>query len=1104
MKILVPINVKALRDAKNWLNRRESRIAVESLENWLSDSEVGWGSCTVFVETHISRGGYTEQLDLLVAFADRALICEIKGGLEVDSLFPYHFQKAAVQIDEQKKLVQRIVQDAGNSATCVRACMVMPRLGCKGIEHAVMAKIALKRGDFSLCGVREELRNATVDDLYGERPLYWSSVAEYELGRAPSSVRARDTVSNCLFRAIEEKHKSLGHELRELSGFNELQDLLSREVQDVAVAPHREYVHGLRQELVLDAIESLHSNRLIEVVGSQGVGKTEFTREVLRDFEPIAERPQMALPPLVVVEKRTVASMLIELARHSAEFDMSLFRAYSETAQLEELLRAGLIFWIRDYDAASAAAIEQLQANLRHYAADGNSYWIFEIVESSEEAGVAGAASAKVYLPSLGSSEIAIVLERYTRSRADFSVANIVEAARGNLWIAISLWQRGIPNELRTTDSIDRYGVFEAGLPRDARLLLSPLAYIIKHAPLGCTAHLAEQWCKLSAIGDVGRLLRTVLTEAQDQGFIAIDGFGSKSVPGQVWSGGEAIDDIDIAALKSALLPLSFVDARISWINIVDPHFVDYFEARVSDAARASWNEQLGEVFSDTRIDLSLAGVSFELLTGSFAPFVRSSFCTSASMIPRLKDWLDRPGNAARFGSDSEDFRYFRQWLSWVGDHYYDDATQAAPKWILTKPSLSSDVQKTLYDNARTRGFFYYEDGQIDLDTWAETAEKFKKSGQYDLWGEATVRRAETIFRAPYNDPAGAWALLESVLAEEEHLSPHAGRGSMYFHVLSFFNRHKGLNGKVKKLTRLARSMTLPLAQKMIDAGYETENLVMIANAVFFAVRLIEGADKTLSSEDADDYAAIMRFVQKVSLARRVQGLLTEGTAHRYCCMRADIAWVDFERHADEALSIYDRTRDAALHANMYGPVVNSLGYSSLLVLRSLEFRERSELLAWLDEVVPRLISGIERANSRVDFVREFSQRKSNERKLIVALHFDYFFLIWLVEAMHPSQGERLEIALAAAVDALGEFSTALSHGEAVVTYQARVEDVSQFLVSASAISKHHGTLLTRCAKVLSLLVEDALWFCPKGTAKRESSRLFKAARELSAMTTAL
>ena len=264
----------------------------------------------------------------------------------------------------------------------------------------------------------------------------------------------------------------------------------------------------------------------------------------------------------------------------------------------------------------------------------------------------------------------------------------------------------------------------------------------------------------------------------------------------------------------AALFPKTLHDALIGWIRILDPHFVEhYFEAPELQESM-KWRKRLDDAFlNHPPNDLSVTDVTLSLLTGHFQPFVESSFRSSFSVLPAVNRWLKARQKEQPIEDRGSNEEYFAHWVEWLLEHYWDH--EGGVRWKIAPPDRTEPLQVLLFDTIRARGEPYRHDGICEWEAWSKTTGEFWQDHKFDLWAEALVRRAQTWLRPPFNDPATAWGLLQSVLAEKDRLSPQAGRSLMCFHVLSFLNKRKMI-AKLGSIEKEAPQLVVKLATQMI------------------------------------------------------------------------------------------------------------------------------------------------------------------------------------------------------------------------------------------------------------------------------------------------
>jgi hypothetical protein len=313
--------------------------------------------------------------------------------------------------------------------------------------------------------------------------------------------------------------------------------------------------------------------------------------------------------------------------------------------------------------------------------------------------------------------------------------------------------------------------------------------------------------------------------------------------------------------------------------------------------------------------------------------------------------------------------------------------------------------------------------------------------------------------------------------------------------VLSFLNKRKLLSARIPELAGQTDKLFPELVNKMVEAGFAAENINSVANATFFLVRIVEFSNRALTSEDAENYSVLMRFVQRVSPARRVQALLTEGTVHRHYCSTDKIGWEEFCFHAEEALAIFDRTIDAAKRGGMPTHVANSLSYSGQIFQKAFRFSDQPNFREWLEEASAEPRKRLEAAFNQTHFVNSLQNNALN-RGLLTNLYKTRAVYRWL-SAVLFEQGsmDSLPGLFADAGSELKKHAATLYSGDRVKETQIFLNDLIRML-RATAGARSYWEAVQICSANFREIINNAREIAPKDPARLAKSDLGKRLRQ--------
>ena len=1102
MEVFLSGEVLDLAHAKQWFNDRALARALGDLEQAVASREAAWGAAAVFVECTFPKAGSGKaaQVDLLVAFAGRVSLCEIKRK----PLSTADKINAGSQIQAQLDCLGKHLRALGHERPAIFPFLWATLCGIEQLRETLVLLHDNRHWRHIVpAGARENLVGLTLageDRDSGLRAYLPEAIVQrLALADAAPSRSAGTGMASDLAAVLRRSYAAAETPLLQFGSFAAARDYLRSTLPkyDIALVPEPTFVPRLRPDVLRAARTSLLQSRFVHVAGPHGVGKTTLIKEVLVDLLNAAGR-RFGICSLVLRNRRSVPDILEGFAAEAGIASGEARTRLDEDGLFSRLADTEFVYWIRDYDRVSAPALGLFVHRLRRAARRHSAYWIVESMIASDAS--ASQSDDTVYVPPLDTGDVATILTKHPPAERRLDVNAVASAARGIPRIAIWTWILPEGNGLPRSGRLDAYDVFlHQGVAPAERPLVVAIAYILSRAPLGATLRLLEHWC--AAIGgasspEVRERVRRVVAKAAAFGLIGVECFGSAdAVPPRADDPANA----DVDAFIRTLVPRDVADAGIGWIQVLDPHFVEHFADAIPPGERDAWDARLHEaLLAGADDDLSLTGITFSLLHGDFEPFVRSSFRTSSAVLPRLAAWLDASADPYRMQAANPDGAYFRTWLRFVLDHYWDTTPVARPDAapVPPAPDRTRPLQVLLFDTLKARGLTAWTGRGYDWNAWNTVADEFRRAGDADLWAETVLRQAQAKLRPPENAPQETWRLMKSVLEAEQSLSAQAGRPMLYFHVLSLLNKRKMLQRQMPSLESQAVALAPRLSAAMIRCGMAMENPNTIANALFFLARSIEVRNRPTTPEEVDHYTSIMRTVQRVSPARRVQALLTEGSIHRHYCAREGLAWDDFRDHAEEALRVFDRAFHSAARARMVNHAKDAVAYEAMLLIKALRFGSHPEVEPWVAHHAPRVLSDVRALMDEHRADEEPVEPGEIDGASSVTLTRSRALLGWLAAVAARGDGDEargLGEEFTRLVREVGRRARTLPHADRVKEYQQLVVDLRRSLSYSSA----PAGLAERVLDPLVDLLREVAVSLPADPGVRARVKLFKEARRL-------
>lgn len=341
----------SMRKAKDWFCATRQFEVYEELFDWAKSMEPKWGECFVFLELDLPGIGsvHAKNIDLILAFSDRVAVVEVKNHQKVDTA-----RKALAKSLRQCCLSADLVSAhlaAAVSDQAVRPFLFVPSFESSAIEGLT----ALQLQSISLVhativgGANCRVRPA---DAKGH-PLYLAEAIRSRLAQVPAGDPHR------FDGAAQEKLLSLVDrtELHELSNLRlAVRQLLDHsQVQSLAPTPDT-YVAGLRPREHDRALELLERQRVVEILGSPGSGKSTFIREILDSLFHLWKRERPVVQ-LAVTNRHTWHSLLSDL--------LTLLDSEPKGHETSDQLAAALglqqaIVWVASYEASAVPLVREL------------------------------------------------------------------------------------------------------------------------------------------------------------------------------------------------------------------------------------------------------------------------------------------------------------------------------------------------------------------------------------------------------------------------------------------------------------------------------------------------------------------------------------------------------------------------------------------------------------------------------------------------------------------------------------------------------------------------------------------------------------------------
>lgn len=945
----------AFSKALDWFGAALTRPALESLIAW-ADSKSTWGPVKGFVEADVRAKSRlkTRNVDFILAFDDRVAVCEVKAYRNfrnAKSDFPFSVQQCANSHDLVCANLSGAVPDQA-----IRSFIFYPFLEPEEVQALKDLHRDVSYHHISICG-----GHRCSDDS----GLYLTDIVANVLTNAPGSDSRAHTKnaaeilhSVCVVPNVVRRHRNLDEAIQDLRN-------LCRFERSILLSDA--HVRDCRRTVLINAQERLDQRGLIEVVGSAGVGKSEFIHELLALNEETSGRPLSLVildcPPAVTPQN------LLRSALERFGNDPHAFP--SDTLAAQRLCNQPGILWIRRYSHQSAPQIADFVAGLP---GDAGARELRIIVESVVSC--IPVEGTSISIDALTEAQIFEVLDKRLPGHPGHDRAQIAFWARGNPRLAIARWHS---KQLNTAPRAST-GPFEwvdYVFEGFERVVLNFVVLQLDAAPLGLTLDLLTTM----AVRSLNNMSRDVVAAAV------------RSVVEKL----NASQMVHVYTLRNAYVgPLAALTSAKPFVDInnIDPSLTAYIRRSVPGAAAVTWNETALEALLDSATKPgSLAEVTASLRLGDLWPFCMSAFRHThrASLLAWLatKELAEGP-----FWRKTQSDAYLEKAIRLQQHMHLNPAEPIDIAAVLGRPASDAPRQLHVWDALRTKANCYLTDGLCDTDRWTDESDALKDS---ELRAQSKASLAKALQLEQRYDEA--WQILQQLATQLHVLSP-ATRGVVLFHILAFLNRRK----KAQQLPQFSdrrqwQGTVEAFAKQALDLALELENVTYLSSTVFIYVRSLEAVSPPASAEELNGFIDAMRFVEQASPIRALQSVLTQGSLHRHYCLRSQQihSWTDFTFHADEAFLSYRRAFAAARGSRSTTHVLTATSYCGELCLgvANSPLRENPEAFGYLATRLKNTLDMYKQVRS--DFPRR--EDVSGDWDIWDTIHETYPFLLILAMA---------------------------------------------------------------------------------------------------------
>jgi hypothetical protein len=882
MKILFGANmVRQPLEARRWIEELGQSLFYD-LTAWVTDREPKWGECYIFFEVSVPppkvRPRVRNQIDMLVSFDAQVAICEVKS--HPADLSDGALTLAVEQINGQSDWVSGVLHDGSfrGASSSMRKYLVLTRLSGRQIaDHEARLIHPLSAPHIWPVGAARAGHRYLISDLY-------------RFGDWDTSGPGLRSAGRFLYEEISKRS-----ELRGFATFEHARAYLTTLTPSMQVLQDPWYVPGLRPD-ALDEIIRLNSDvGICEVAGPPGIGKSTLVKELINlsggEFFEVR-----------LTGCRTVGDVC---AAVYASSHGSSGTGLGDEQFVNLLANEETLFWISSYDHESTSGLDRfIQLVLRRTVGRASlpSRWVIESVEPRP-----ALSAHRVELGPLDGRMVSGILESVpTANDFDLDLEQISSAARGNPGRAIHLWQR----QGHSQTHLPQFDWFTSRLSSTARQLLRVLCVVLSRSPFGVTAE------ALRAYGEaLSSALRETICEAAEE-LVAELEFCQLACIARIDAQRFVSEVRGILPSEHALTILRDLhpDLLSSQLKGIPPTELVVFENGIQNAMLASAN------------GTSLSDVNLGFMLGSLDEFIRSSF--RFSMLSVVVPWLDRRGDAMLDPRQRYLSRGLRVLLR-VSENPSWDWTSELPH-----PAATDSTACYLWSIIKARAI----GGRVNLGSDPEQEVALlaaEPDSEIRVEGLASIANAlEGMQDAQRpNRHAEAWAILERLPDEAREGTPAWALATQQ--VLAFLNRKS--RRFVIDDADAARELVERHARALVAVGFESQNLQLVCDALFYYVRSRELLTARTSYADVVGLRSALRFVGAAQWrrGRRIQLLLTEGSLHRHFCTQPEIGWGEFRQHLEDGLYCYRLALRSAVAQRRPDHVRTAISYMMDLCIKA-------------------------------------------------------------------------------------------------------------------------------------------------------------------------
>jgi hypothetical protein len=873
-------NAKSLKHAADWIRVKD---ILGALETWGRKQESAWGECCIFLETTLpqaNRRNTRHSVDLLVAFDDRAAICEMKRGgaptIDVRDLVN--------QVCGQEEAFEALLRRRSYGSTFGRV-VFCPAMGSDALI-ALRKQIANEQNQphFFVAGGLEQLRAPARDGTkYHLIDVFDVCLRTRVIDRSANLPGVQHYIERTLNQGGWRLTDPLPHATAAIAT-----------LRSYAISPHVSFgpfhVENARESEYATALSRLLNTHVIELCGPPQIGKSTLARELIRELK--CQTYEVNLDRSTDSIGRRVEEQVENAPDYSLPEEDLPARLAGENA----------VFWIKRYHEGCRLSVGDFirrLASFRRLASLGSATQAYCVVESNRA--LEGCGEFRVDIGAMSRPKLALILEKRPKGESVSTAEFVLDHSLGNPGTAIRMWTADNPIEQEPTE----FGWFENQLKAGDKRIMFAICYATARTPFGLSGALLERF--------VGRACSDLLPSARKDAVFRV----LELMKAEQLADVSAFTREQFGGLLDEIVPTK---ADMTFVNSIDTRLLSAVVERIDSKRRERWQSEFELAVIDAAEPGNLAESIYCLgIDRDLEPFFRSSF-RHTSLGGTLLSWIEASGWEPE-GRQAYLLKALR-----VLAALSRDKTIHVPTELGTPQDA---VQLFANEFVRAR--------QMVVESLSPTFDVQAPRARIDNFSDPLLRAVWYTSCASALQEAGrereAWHLLRDISQQLDTVTTAAA--IVRFQIANFVNSKEGrayVDAEEGKGS--AFYWTTECARILVDSGIQFENIHLISAGLFYYVRASEFSMARDQFDKVLGYLVALNWIESIPGSRarwRMKALLTRGSIHRHFLRQQHLTWDEVALHLQLASSDYNRAFRSAHRAGHVLHSVQPVSYNMRL-----------------------------------------------------------------------------------------------------------------------------------------------------------------------------